>query len=52
MNKLNIITQVLFVPLMEGLQEEIIHFLYDSFFFHFFTFEMRISRNFQYFSLK
>lgn len=32
MSKLNIITQVLSVPLMEGLEEEIIHFLYDSFF--------------------
>lgn len=51
MNKLNIITQVLFLPLMEGLQEEIVHFLYDSL-FHFFAFGMRISKNFRYFGLK
>lgn len=31
MNKLNIITQSLSIPLMERLQEEVVHFLYDSF---------------------
>lgn len=36
MNKLNIISYVLFIPLMEGLQKESVPFLYDWFFF--FTF--------------
>lgn len=36
MNKLNIISYVLFIPLMEGLQKESVPFFYDWFFF--FTF--------------